>query len=112
MVSAREFIDGVRINWRRLSATIVFAGIFAWFEGVVAVILSLADLPIALISGLTNFYGELAGVVLGFPSVLVNQGFAATVPYVVDAGPAGFLFALVVVLATFYPIAWVISNVR
>jgi len=111
MVSARDFIDGVRINWRRLSFTIVGAGILGVFRGVVTFGLSLADLPLALISGLTNFYSELAEIVLGFPSVLVSQGFMGAIPYVLDAGIAGYLFGLAIALATLYPIAWVVSNV-
>jgi len=112
MVQPSDFIDDVRINWRRLASVIVGAGVLAYFEALVDQLLSLADLPIALLSGLVEFNSDLLGLMLGFPATLVNQAFAGAVPYVTNAGIGGYLVAIGIVLLTTIALAWVVSNVR
>lgn len=114
MVQISDYIgaDGISIRWGRLLTVIFGAGILAAFRGWISAFLSLVDIPIALLSGFADFLGVMAAVVYGLPAVVIDQGFAATVPYVVDAGLAGYLVALAIVLATLYPIAWVVSRVR
>ena len=113
MASPSEVLldDSGRIRWRRLGEVSVGATIGAVLSGVASTVLALADVPIALLGGLTSFYGDLIEVVVGTPAVIVERGWLATVPYVLDAGPAGFLLAVVVSLATFYVIARVVDRV-
>jgi len=49
--------------------------------------------------------------VAGLPAVLVERGFAASVPVVLDAGPAGYMVAIAIVLVTLYVAEVVISRV-
>lgn len=112
MVSASDFVDGASIRWRRLALVLFGASVFAYFEGLVAAFLALVDVPLALLSGYADFLGESVAVLYGLPAVIIDQGFAAAIPYVLDAGVAGFLVAVVIALTTLFPIAWVVSNVR
>jgi hypothetical protein len=107
-----DFIDGMSIRWQALLGSIVGASVLAYFQGVVSTILGLFDIPIALLSGLANFGGRVVTVVAGLPAVIVERGFAAAVPFVVDAGPAGFAAALGIVLVTLYIVEGVINRVR
>lgn len=114
MVEISDYIaeNGVSIRWGRLLTLIVGTSILAYFRGTISAFLSLVDVPLALLSGFTEFLGTAVEVVYGLPAVVINRGFAAAVPYVTDAGLAGYVVALVIVLATLYPVAWVMSRVR
>lgn len=113
MASPSDLLDGSgRIRWGRLGEVSAGAAIGAVLSGVASVVLAFADVPIALLGGLSSFYGDLISVVAGTPAVIIERGWLATVPYVLDAGPAGFLLAVVVSLATFYIIARVVDRVR
>ncbi|WP_226023218.1 hypothetical protein [Halomicrobium salinisoli] len=111
MVSASDFVSGARIKWRRLGVALFGAGILAYFEGVVAVLLSLADVPLSLLGGLANFSGRFIGLVAGFPAALARGGWAGATQYVLEAGIAGYVFAIVIVLATTGTVAVVVSRV-
>jgi hypothetical protein len=102
---------GTRIDFERVAEVGVGTVFGAIFTGVASVILGLADLPLALLGGLVDFNRQLIGVVAGLPAVIIERGFAAAVPFVLDAGIAGYLVAIVVVLATFYSLEWVVSRV-
>ncbi|QIO23088.1 hypothetical protein [Haloarcula sp. JP-L23] len=114
MVEISDYIaeNGVSIRWGRLLTVIFGAGVFAYFQGTISAFLSLVNVPLELLSGLTEFAATAVGVVYDLPAVVINRGFAAAVPYVADAGLAGYVVALTIVLATLYPIAWVVSRVR
>lgn len=114
MVRISDFIaeNGISIRWRRLATVLFGAGILAWFQGLISAFLSLVDIPLSLASGYAHFLGTMYSVVYGLPAVIINRGFAEAIPFVADAGPAGYLVALGIALATLFPIAWVISRVR
>jgi hypothetical protein len=106
-----RYVSGTNIQWGRLLRTIFGAGVVAWFSGVASVILGFADIPLALLSGLASFGGEVVTVVVGLPVVVVRAGFGAAVPFVLNAGPAGFLVAVGISLVTLYIVAGVVSRV-
>jgi hypothetical protein len=113
VVELRDFLTdgGTRIDFESVATTGVGAVFGAIFTGVASVVLGLADVPLALLSGLSDFLGAVVGVVAGLPSVIVSSGFAAAVPFVLDAGPAGYVVAIVIVLATLYVAERVVSRV-
>jgi len=103
---------GTQIDFGRVAEVGVGTVFGAILTGWVSVILGLADLPIALLGGLADFGGRVVAIVAGLPAVIIERGFAAAVPFVLDAGVAGFVVAVVIVLATLYSIEWVVSRVR
>lgn len=106
------FITDSGIQWRNLLGTVFGGAVLAYFSGLASIILGIFDIPIALLSGLASFAGDVVTVVAGLPSVIVESGFAAAVPFVVDSGPAGFIVAVGIVLVTLYVVAEVVSRVR
>jgi hypothetical protein len=114
VVDLSQFLgpDGIRIRWARLAEVGLGTVVGAVFTGTVSVVLGLFDIPIALAGGFGNFLGELVGVLVGLPSVLVDRGFAAAIPFVLDAGPAGYVVALGISLTTLYIVSWVVSRGR
>ena len=113
MVDLSRFLTdgGTRIRFGRVAEVGVGAVFGALFTGVASVILGLADVPLALLSGLTGFLGDVIGVTAGLPAVIVSSGFRGAVPYVLEAGIAGYLVAIVIVLATLFTAEWVVSRV-
>jgi len=112
MVSASDFVDGVTIRWRRLAAAIVGASVLAYFEGIVATLLSLADIPISVLARLASFFGDLITVALSVPTSRISFGWAQAAPFVREAGILGFIVALLLVLLMLYIVAEVVSRVR
>lgn len=106
------FIANGRIQWRNLLGTAFGATVLAWFSGFVSVVLGIADIPIALLGGLADFAAAVVTVVAGLPSVIVESGFSAAVPFVVESGPAGFVVAVGIVLVTLFAATEVLSRVR
>lgn len=111
MVDLRRFLDGYTIRWDRVGLAVVGAGIYAYLQGAAAVLLSLADLPIALLSGLANFLGTLVETAVALPAVIITRGWQAAAQVVLDAGIAGFLVAISIVLVTLYVVALVVNEV-
>lgn len=103
---------GTRIDFARVAEVGVGTVFAAVFTGWVSVVLGLADIPLALLGGLADFGGQVVAIVAGLPAVIIERGFAAAVPFVLDAGIAGFLVAVVIVLGTLYSLEWVVSRVR
>lgn len=103
---------GIRIDFARVTEVGVGTVFAAVVTGWVSVILGLADIPLALLGGLADFGGQVVAIVAGLPAVIIERGFAAAVPFVLDAGIAGFLVAVVIVLGTLYSLEWVVSRVR
>jgi hypothetical protein len=99
------------IQWGNLLRMVFGGAVLAYFSGIVSVILGIFDIPIALLSGLASFGGEVVAVLAGLPVVIVESGFAAAVPFVVDSGPAGFVVAVAIVLVTLFVVAEVVSRV-
>lgn len=114
MVDLSQFLtgDGTRIDFARVGEVSVGAVFGAIFTGWVGVILGLADVPIGLLGGLAEFLGDAVVIVAGLPSVLVERGFAGAVPFVLDAGPAGYVVAIGIVLVTLFTVEVVVSRVR
>jgi len=112
MVSASDYVSGASIQWGRLGLSLVGATILAYFRGIVEAFLSLADIPIALLSGLADFAGELVTLVAGFPAVIVRGSWRGAIEYVTSAGIAGYVLAIAVVLLSTYFVAEVVSRVR
>jgi len=114
VVDLRDFLTdgGTRIDFGRVAEVGVGTVFAAIFTGVVSVVLGLADVPLALLGGLAEFLEAVVAVVAGLPAVLVERGFAASVPVVLDAGPAGYVVAIAIVLVTLYVAEVVISRVR
>jgi hypothetical protein len=104
--------DGVRIQFGSVAEVGVGAVIGAIFSGVASLVFGLFDIPIALASGFADFLGQLVGVLVGLPSVLIDVGFAAAIPFVLDAGPAGYVVAIGITLVTLYVLSWVVNRVR
>ncbi|PSQ06651.1 hypothetical protein BRC92_00330 [Halobacteriales archaeon QS_4_69_31] len=111
MVEASDFIDGVNIQWRRLAVTLIGASLFAYFEGAVATLLSLADFPIGLLSGFADFLGRWFFLYYRFPAVVLESGWASAAESVADAGIAGIVFAVTIALATYYSLSVVVNRV-
>lgn len=113
MVDLSQFLtDGeTKIRFGRLAEVGVGTVFGAVLSGIASVLLAVFDVPIALLNGLASFLGEVVGVLAGLPSVIIRGGFVAAVPFVVEAGAAGFLAALAVVLPTLYVVAEVVSRV-
>jgi Zn-dependent membrane protease YugP len=112
MVRPSDFVDGVTIRWRPLAVTLVGAGTLAFFEGIIATILSLADAPIGLFAGFADWLGQLVTLFVGFPASRLWWGWQEAADFVADAGIAGLLVALAIVLTTLYIVAEVVSRVR
>ena len=74
-------------------------------------LLATVDLPLGLLSGLADFTGELVAVGVGFPVVFVQSGWTGAASFVADAGLAGFVVAVAIVLATLYPLSVVVDRV-
>ena len=112
MVDLSQFLssDGTRIRFGRLTEVSVGTFIGAIFAGIASVILSLADVPIALLGGLSSFLGSLIEALLGLYTALIDGGFAGASEFVLDAGPLGFVVPVGLVLVTLYSLAWVVSN--
>jgi len=119
MGSLRQFINGlfdpeipITIDWRKLGLTLVGGGILAYFQGVAATLLSLADIPIGLLAGFADWLGRLVTLLVGYNSRKLWASWRAAGEFVADAGIAGFLVALAIVLTTLYIVAEVVSRVR
>jgi hypothetical protein len=112
LLEPERYVNGPRIQWSVLLTTVFGAGVLAYFEGLVRVFFSIVDIPLALLGGLADFGGQVVDVVAGIPAAIIERGWAAAIPFVIDAGLAGFVVAVAVVLATFYSIEWVVSRVR
>jgi len=113
VVQLRDFLtaDGTRIRFGRVAEVGVGAVIAALFTGTVSVVLGLADIPLALLGGLTDFLASVVAIVAGLPSVIVSRGFAAAVPFVLEAGIAGYVVAIAIVLVTLYVAEVVVNRV-
>lgn len=109
--SVGQYVENGRIRIGALLSTIVGAGVFAYFEGLVSVILGLADIPISLAAGFGQFAASVVEVLTGFPVVIIQSGWRAALPFVLDAGIAGYFAGLSIVLVTLWIIAEVVSRV-
>ena len=114
MVDWSQFLTngGTRIDFGRVAEVGVGTVFGAVFTGIVSVLLGLVDIPLALLGGLTNFLATVVEIVAGLPAVIVERGWTAAIPFVLDAGPAGYVAGLSIALMTFYVIAQVVSRVH
>jgi hypothetical protein len=99
-------------KWGKLLRTFFGVSVLAWFSGVVSVVLNLADIPIELLSGLAEFLGQVVFVVSRFPVLFIRSGFQEALPFVQEAGIAGYIAAVSIVLVTLYVVAWVVNLVE
>jgi hypothetical protein len=112
MDSPGDFVNGANIRFRALFTSIFGASLLAYFTGLADFILSLADIPIAALQIFTRFLGAAVGVLAGLPAVIIRDGFAAAIPFVVGSGPAGIFVALGISLTTLYIVERGVSYVR
>lgn len=114
MVSLSQFLgpDRISIRWKRLGAVLFGAGIFAYFEGVVATLLALADIPISLIGQFAMLLGELVGTFAGTWPAVIDATVLEAQRFIATTGLGGFLVAILLVLVMLYGLAQVISRVR
>ena len=114
MVQPRDFLSDnrQRIYWGSLWSTLLGATILAYFRGIINVLLSLVDIPIAFLGFVATYLGVFAEVVYGALPTIVRASFTGAIPFVRGAGLFGFVVAIVIVLATTYSIAEVVSRVR
>jgi hypothetical protein len=114
MVEPGDYIgaNGIAIRWRRLFVEIVGATILAYVTGVVDIILSLADIPIGLLSFVAEWYATLVELVTGSLARILLSSARGAALWVRTTGLAGFLLAIIIVLATTYSVAEVVSRVR
>ncbi|WP_436931677.1 hypothetical protein [Halosimplex halobium] len=110
MVDPSEYVDGVRIRWRRVATTLLGATLLAYFQGAVATLLSAVNIPLRLLGGLGEFLGQLVALVAGFPAVVIRSGWAGAAEFVLEAGIAGYVFAIGLVLLTLYLATRVIQS--
>jgi hypothetical protein len=103
--------DGTRIDFGRVTEVGVGTVFGALFTGIASVVLGLADIPLALLGSLTGFLSAVVTIVAGLPAVIIERGFLAAVPFVLDAGIAGYALAVGVVLLTLFSLEWVVSRV-
>lgn len=106
----RVFLSGYSINWSYLGSVLIGGTILAYFEGIARVVLAFANLLLSVPRGLASFFSDVVELVVGFPAVIVDRGWQAAIPFVQDAGIAGFIVALGIVLATFYVVARVVDH--
>lgn len=113
MVDLSEFLTrgGTRINFRRLAEVSVGTVVGAILSGIASVVLGLVDVPVALLGGLASFAGAVVEVLAGLPAAIIERGFIGASEFVLDAGIAGFVVAIVIALATIYSVSWVMSRV-
>lgn len=107
-----EFLSGYSINWGKLGLAVVGGTILAYFEGVARVVLAFANLVLSIPRWFATYYGDIVELVIGFPALIIDRSWQAALPFVQDAGIAGFIVALAIVLATTYVMALVIDRVR
>lgn len=112
MVSPSDFVNGTQIRFRELFTAIFGASLLAYFSGVANFILSLADIPLQLLDFLAAYLGAVVTVIAGLPAVIIRDGFAAAIPFVVDAGPAGYFVALGIGLVTLFIVERGVNYVR
>ena len=114
MVEASDFLgpNGINIRWGRLWGAIIGGSVLAYFMGFVDVLLSLADIPIALLSFLADYNGQLVAVAYGALPTVFRAAWAGATGFITSSGLFGYVVALVIVLATTYSIAEVVSRVR
>lgn len=113
MVDLTQYLgpDGVSIRWERVGAVLSIAGLFALVEGWVRVFFATVGIPVSILDGLGNFTATWYETVLALPAVILERGFVAAVPFVQDAGIAGFVAAITITLLTILPIAWVVNRI-
>lgn len=102
---------GIGINWSRVTEVGVGTVFGAIFTGVVSIILGLADIPLALLGGLSDFLGTVVEVVAGLPALIMRGAWAETIPFILEAGIAGYVVAISIVLLTMYVVSWGVSKV-
>ncbi len=107
----RNYVENGRILVGKLGRRGIGAIVAAFFSGTVGLILSIAELPLGLLSGLSSWYGryiETWGVVLG---QLSKGSIAAASESVASFGILGFAVAAAIVVGSLGISGWVISRV-
>lgn len=113
MVDWSQFFrdGGTRLNIGRVTEVGVSTVFGAIFTGVASVVLGLADIPLALLGGFADFIGRLVSVLTGLPALVVRGSWNEAIAFVMDAGIAGYVVAIAIVLASTYVIAWGVNAV-
>lgn len=112
MVDLWEYVDGAQIKWRKLGLSVVGATLIAYYRGLIRVVLSSADIPLSILSGFASFNAEIVRVITRAPAVMLDRGFMAAAGFVATAGPAGYVVALAITLASAYAFAKVAEYAR
>jgi hypothetical protein len=94
-----------------LLATTIFGGaIAALLEGLTAFTLELGALFTLAPRGLAGFGSDLLTVVFGLLQLAARGAFLEAVPFVANAGIAGFVVGVGIVAVAGYAFAWVINR--
>lgn len=103
--------DGVFLDFGRIAEVGIGTIFGAFFTGATSLVLGVVDIPIALLGGFGDFLAVLVDVLVGVPTLILRGAWADTVPFILDAGIAGFVVALGIVLLTLYILTWGVNQI-
>jgi hypothetical protein len=106
----QRITNGGDIRVGLLATTIVGGALVALFEGAAAFVLEIGALLQLVPSGLAGFATDLLGVVFGLLDRAARGAFLEAVTFTADAGLAGFVVGVGIVLTAGYGFAWVINR--
>jgi len=106
MPEGSDFVDGSSVEWKRVAQVIFGGALLAFYRSIAQFILEVRDAIAGLLGGVSSFYGELVRLVYGLPATVIAGSWASAEEFVAGSGPAGFIVALGIVLATF----WIIQR--
>jgi len=112
MVRASDFVENGRIQFAALGSVLVGSTILAYARASVRTFLALVDIPLSLIAMLPRIQAQIIEAALGLLPATIAAAFRGAAQFVVSSGPAGYVVAIVIVLASLYPISMVINRVR
>lgn len=106
----RSYVRGGRILIGKLGRRGIAAIIAAMFSGSVGLLLSIADLPLALLAGFSSFYGSYIATIGNVLALLARGSVAAAAQSVADAGIFGFVLAALIITGSGFIFTWVFSR--
>lgn len=106
----RNYVRNGRILVGKLGRRGIGAVIAAFFSGLVGLMLSITDLPLALLSGASSWYGRYIATWGAVLAQLAEGSFGAATQSVLSFGLFGFVVAALIVAGAGFTAAWVITR--